>query len=907
MASERDDFLLSFGIDSKKFSSGLGSAVGSAKQATSAISGAFTFHITGLVVDSLKNAARAIVNFGVDSVKTFAVYEQSLASLSAITGATGKDLQFFSDQAKEIGASTTIAAQEAVKAFELIGSAKPELLDNAQAMTDVTKAAITLAEAAGLELPEAALSLTDAMNQFGAGAEQANRFINVLAAGSKAGAAAVPQVTQALLKFGAVAKQSNISIEESVGLIETLAERGLKGAEAGTALRNVLLKLSTAQALPKEAIAQLDAAGVNTAILSDNTISLGRRLQELAKIQGNATAISKVFGAENAIAANVLLESTDRLKEFTSAVTNTNVAQEQAAIQTDTLAARLKQIGNIWENIKITVGGFLGTVLKNLIDFAADAFGPFIEVVQELFGAFGDLGDAISGGEQKMSTLQVVLKGLSANFKVLMAPMKFIIQGITFMVEGVTMLVEEFPALGTVIKALLSPLSLLGDAISFITDLFSDAEERTKTLGEAISFQLGGISGALGEFQSQTGATKEEIKAFSQTLDASRLINLSYAEAIQEIKTAWNDYRRALELAASEAGPAQGSLAALKAELDGLNKAFQEAATGAERQAIFVDVKRVQSEIEAIERLFRTTDKEAKPAAGSIKALKEELSKLQKQFEETGSAMRRAELSKEISNLKFQIEALRDPSKGLRKISIDAIGTKNAFSLLSKAVKNNNIDVDQSTRKWQVFDEIMRTFADDPPQTVTLFDDIIAAIKEANGEMVSFGDSIMSVVKDVFPQVKQAGIDALGALARGLGEAIANGEGFKDTLRSILADLASSVLQMVGFALLNASTTAQPWYVALALAAAGLSLLGLSGFIDAKQAQRDQQAPTSDSLATSGTTSAPDQQGLSSFAGSEEANQFDFSGSEFVMNVDGETFGGVIERINRKNKRRRGN
>jgi hypothetical protein len=71
--------------------------------------------------------------------------------------------------------------------------------------------------------------------------------IDALAAGAKYGAAAIPEVSEAMVKFGAAAKAANVSVIESTALIETLAEKGLKGAEAGTAIRNVLLKSKTKQ------------------------------------------------------------------------------------------------------------------------------------------------------------------------------------------------------------------------------------------------------------------------------------------------------------------------------------------------------------------------------------------------------------------------------------------------------------------------------------------------------------------------------------------------------------------------------------------------------------------------------------------------------------------------------------
>jgi TP901 family phage tail tape measure protein len=291
------------------------------------------------------------VSFGIGSVVSTGVqkiveFDQSIADLSAITGATGKDLEYFKKQANELGLNVKGGASAVVEAYKLIGSAKPELLSNASALNQVTQSAITLANAAGMEVPEAATALTDAMNQFGAGADEADKFINVLAAGSKFGAVEIPQVTEALLQFGAVAKNSGVSIEESGALIEALGEKGKKGAEAGTALRNVMLKLSAPDALPKEAVDRLTALGINFDVLKDKSIPFTDRLRELKPLLNDNAAMVKTFGLENAVAATNLIQLTDRTDQLRSQMTGTNTAYEQANVRTNTLGHALMELKN---------------------------------------------------------------------------------------------------------------------------------------------------------------------------------------------------------------------------------------------------------------------------------------------------------------------------------------------------------------------------------------------------------------------------------------------------------------------------------------------------------------------------------------------------------------------------------
>ena len=302
-----------------------------------------------------------------DTINVFKEFESSLSSLSSITGATGEDLKFYEEQAARIGETTTLSASQAVEAFKLIGSAKPELLANKEALVGVTEQAILLAEAAGLELPEAASSLANALNQFNLPAEESGRVINALAAGSKFGAAAIPELSEAITKFGVAAASSNISIEESIGAVELLAEKGIAGAEAGTKLRNVFSKLDIAKSLPPKAADQLAKFGVNTDIVSDSTLTLKERLTELSKIQDDATALTFVFGEQNKVAGQAILQNVERVDELTQAVTGTSTAIEQAGINVDNFEGDMKSLSSVVESVQIAIGKKLKSSLRGFI------------------------------------------------------------------------------------------------------------------------------------------------------------------------------------------------------------------------------------------------------------------------------------------------------------------------------------------------------------------------------------------------------------------------------------------------------------------------------------------------------------------------------------------------------------
>lgn len=326
--------------------------------------------------------------------------EESQAGLKALTGLDDENIAWLTEQAKTLSTTMTKeglrvrqSAAEILDAFMLVGSAKPELLGDKEALKAVSEEAMRLQAAAkDITLNEAVDSLTLSLNQYGAAADQAGRFSNVLAAGSQAGSANIASQAKAIRNAGTAAASANVPIEQTVALIETLAYRGIKDEVVGTGLKKFFLVLQTGADETNPKIVGLDKA-----------------LENLKNKNMDAGAIKKMFGEEGYNTASVILQNTEMVKDFTAAVTGTNVAYEQAAINSDTAQARLEQARNKMKLAAIDLGEKLNPTLA----VSTNMLTNVVKILPGLIDWFQKWGTTIIAFIIPLATYYATLKLIS--------------------------------------------------------------------------------------------------------------------------------------------------------------------------------------------------------------------------------------------------------------------------------------------------------------------------------------------------------------------------------------------------------------------------------------------------------------------------------------------------------------
>lgn len=257
-----------------------------------------------------------------------AAFQDAIADLSSITGEAGESLKFLSDESLRLAKVSGIAQVDVAQAFTSIASAKSELLKDPKGLSVVTEQALLLANAAGISVPDAVRASVGALNQFEAGADQAARFVNVLAAGAKVGASQVGETAEALKNAGTVAAKLGLSFESANAILQVFAKSEIKGAEAGTKLRGTLI--------------QLEKLGGRFA---PSVVGIDEALKNLAQTQFTNTDLIKAFGNENLTTALILRANVPLIKRWTKELTGTNVAQKQADVRLSSFNAKIRRLG----------------------------------------------------------------------------------------------------------------------------------------------------------------------------------------------------------------------------------------------------------------------------------------------------------------------------------------------------------------------------------------------------------------------------------------------------------------------------------------------------------------------------------------------------------------------------------
>lgn len=457
--------------------------------------------IGGGVVAGVEAAAGKIVEGFQFVINKGSEFQSSLAALSAITGVSGDDLDKFGEKAKELAAQFGGDANTQIGAFQTILSKfGPGLAGTPDALNAVTENVNILAKAAGLDAQGSVDALSNALLQFGVDASdpaklaaESGRFINVLAASAKEGAAEIPQVAEAILQAGVAAKGANLSFEETNAAIQALAVGGKVGSEAGVSLRNVLGLLIKQSGPGEEA---LRGVGLSAEQLGKTLTTQGLQAA-LGELQGGINKLGSdaekaafkatLFGTENAAAAGILLDNVDTIGTFTTAMTGTSEATTQAqknmATFTEFMSRVKANLGNVAIGIFQGFENAFGMLAELTGGQLGKAFDEISETAKNMFAIVEPILMAIGG--VIMGTLVVAINVLATAWQVTFGIINSVFDGIRNAIQPVIDAIKKAFGLDGEMGKSIDVVQMFKDALNTVTSVLS-------ALGEVITM-VGGF------------------------------------------------------------------------------------------------------------------------------------------------------------------------------------------------------------------------------------------------------------------------------------------------------------------------------------------------------------------------------------------------------------------------------
>lgn len=321
----------------------------------------------------------AVTGMGIASVKTAADFESSMSqvqatmgitkdSMSTVNGESVNTMEALSDLAKQMGSETAFSASECAEALNYLALAGYDT----QEMVDALPTVLNLAAAGNIDLASASDMVTDAMSALGMETSEADTMVDQMAKTASSTNTSVSQLGEGILTIGATAKSIKGGTAELNTALGILANNGIKGAEGGTHLRNVILSL---QNPTDKAAACMEQLGVDVYDSQGNMRSLNDILGDLnTSMEGMTSAektniISSIFNKTDLSSVNALLANTgETWDSLQNSITNSaGAAQQMADTQLDNLSGQLTILKSALEGLAISIGEALMPMVKNIV------------------------------------------------------------------------------------------------------------------------------------------------------------------------------------------------------------------------------------------------------------------------------------------------------------------------------------------------------------------------------------------------------------------------------------------------------------------------------------------------------------------------------------------------------------
>ena len=387
------DLVFNTRINTEGFQSGLSEI----QQQTRGLSGTTQTALGNLAANAAMSVANAVKDAFTEAasyvVETGKSFEASMSQVTATMGLTtaSEEYEVLSAAAKEMGATTKYSATQAGEALNYLALAGYSAENSVKALPTV----LNVAAAGGIDLAYASDMITDSMSALGLEMSDLTGFSDKLAKTSQKSNTSVAQLGEAILTVGGTAKSLAGGVDELNTMLGLIADNGIKGAEGGTALRNIILSLSaptdTAAAALKELNVQAFDSDGNLRELSDVFGDLNTALAPLTD-EEKTQFLNKIFNKVDLKAVNAILGATSKRVDETS----TRFDELRGYIEDcDGAAAQMAETmsDNLEGDMQILNSSLEAVGVSTYEKFS----GPMREAVQEITGIFDELNEKING------------------------------------------------------------------------------------------------------------------------------------------------------------------------------------------------------------------------------------------------------------------------------------------------------------------------------------------------------------------------------------------------------------------------------------------------------------------------------------------------------------------------------
>ncbi len=358
-------------------------------------------------------AGTAIAGIGAYSVKVGSEFESAMSSASATAAATEEEYAKMEAAAMEMGRTTSKTATESAQALEYMALAGWDVDTSISALPSVLR----MSEASGMDLARTSDLVTDSMAALGVTVDELPNYLDAATKAQNKSNQTAEQLMEAYLGVGGTMKNLNIPITESATALGVLANRGIKGSEAGTALNAVMVNLTTGTGQAGEMMSKL---GISAFDSNGNFIGLEETLQQVnTALQGcteeeRNAALAAIGGKQHVDALNDLMAGLNTTNEegisewaaLTKELENCNGAlEEMAKTKLDNLEGDLAILQSAAQDAGIRIYKHLNTPLRGLAQYGTQSIYKLSDALESggFSGLASALGDVVADGLVKMA------------------------------------------------------------------------------------------------------------------------------------------------------------------------------------------------------------------------------------------------------------------------------------------------------------------------------------------------------------------------------------------------------------------------------------------------------------------------------------------------------------------------